>query len=91
MRVPIGIGDYLVLDAVRESKGTGLTVTDDEMVRGVQDLSSYQGIFAAPEGGAIIAALRKMLDDGQSGSIGEGVIDELGACVVDSDVGVEPE
>jgi len=64
MRVPIGIGDYLVIDAVRESNGTGLTVTDDEMVRGVRDLSSYEGIFAAPEGGALVGALRKMLNDG---------------------------
>lgn len=64
MRVPIGIGDYLVIDAVRESNGTGLTVTDDEMVRGVRDLSSYEGIFAAPEGGALVGALRKMLNAG---------------------------
>jgi threonine synthase len=64
MRVPIGIGDYLVIDAVRESNGTGLTVTDEEMVRGVRDLSSYEGIFAAPEGGALVGALRKMLNDG---------------------------
>ena len=35
-----------------------------EMVRGVKDLSSYEGIFAAPEGGALVGALRKMLNDG---------------------------
>jgi threonine synthase len=64
MRVPVAIGDYLVLDAVRESGGTALTVTDDEMVQGVSDLSSYQGIFASPEGGALVAALRKMLSEG---------------------------
>jgi threonine synthase len=64
IRVPVAIGDYLVLDAVRESGGTALTVTDDEMVRGVKDLSSYEGMFAAPEGGALVAALRKMLSDG---------------------------
>lgn len=64
MRVPVAIGDYLVLDAVRESGGTALTVTDHEMVLGVKDLSQYEGIFAAPEGGALVAALRKMLSDG---------------------------
>ncbi|HCV27046.1 MAG TPA: threonine synthase, partial [Dehalococcoidia bacterium] len=64
MRVPVAIGDYLVLDAVRESGGTALTVTDEQMVRGVSDLSSQEGLFAAPEGGALVAALRKMLDDG---------------------------
>ncbi len=64
MRVPVAIGDYLVLDAVRESAGIALTVTDDEMVQGVSDLSCYEGMFAAPEGGALVAALRKMLNDG---------------------------
>ncbi len=64
MRVPVAIGDYLVLDAVRESAGTALTVTDDEMVQGVKDLASYQGIFAAPEGGALVAALRKLMESG---------------------------
>ena len=64
MRVPVAIGDYLVLDAVRESGGTALTVTDDEMVQGVKDLASYEGVFAAPEGGALVAALRKLMDSG---------------------------
>ena len=64
MRVPVAIGDYLVLDAVRESRGTALTVTDDEMVQGVKDLASLQGVFAAPEGGALVAALRKLIDSG---------------------------
>lgn len=64
MRVPSAIGDYLVLRVVRESRGTALTVSDDEMVRGVSDLARYGGIFAAPEGGATLAALRKMINSG---------------------------
>ena len=60
LRVPIAIGDYLVLDAVRESGGTALTVTDDEMLAGVRELAETQGVFAAPEGGALVAALRKL-------------------------------
>ncbi|MFW6174659.1 MAG: threonine synthase, partial [Chloroflexota bacterium] len=65
MRVPVAIGDYLVLRAVRESGGAALTVTDAEMVEGVRDLSRHEGVFAAPEGGALVAALRKLLDSGQ--------------------------
>lgn len=64
MRVPVAIGDYLVLDAVRESGGTALTVTDDEMIQGVKDMASYEGVFAAPEGGALVAALRKLMKSG---------------------------
>ena len=64
MRVPAAIGDFLILRALRESGGTAVTVTDAEMVAGVRELASMEGIFAAPEGGATLAALRKLLDGG---------------------------
>lgn len=64
LRVPAAIGDYLVLRAVRDSGGTALTVTDDELVQGVRDLAQHEGIFAAPEGGALVAALRKLRESG---------------------------
>lgn len=64
LRVPVAIGDYLVLAAVRASGGTALTVTDQEMLDGVAELARTQGVFAAPEGGALVAALRKLLANG---------------------------
>ena len=64
MRVPAAIGDFLILRALRESGGTAVTVTDAEMVAGVRELASLEGIFAAPEGGATLAALKKLLDSG---------------------------
>ncbi len=67
LRVPSAIGDYLILRAVRESGGTALTVSDDEMLRGVSDIARLAGIFAAPEGGATLAALRKLIDSGDVG------------------------
>jgi threonine synthase len=60
LRVPKALGDYLVLQAVRESGGTALAVTDAEMMRACEDLASHEGLFVAPEGGACIAALRKL-------------------------------
>ena len=67
LRVPAAIGDYLVLEAVRESGGTAITVTDDEMIAGVRKLAEKAGIYAAPEGGATLAALEKLLASGTVG------------------------
>jgi threonine synthase len=65
MRVPAAVGDFLVIRAVRESGGTALTVTDDQMVASVRDMSEYEGIFPAPEGGATLSALQLLLDSGE--------------------------
>ena len=62
LRVPAAIGDFLIIRALRESGGAALTVSDDEMVAGVNELASSEGIFAAPEGGATVAALRQLLE-----------------------------
>ena len=64
MRVPAAIGDFLVIRAVRESGGTAVTVTDEEMVAGMVEMARTEGVFAAPEGGATLAALRKLVDLG---------------------------
>ena len=64
LRVPAAIGDILVLRALRESGGGAVAVTDADMVRGMRDLGSREGIGAAPEGGATLAALRRLVADG---------------------------
>jgi threonine synthase len=64
LRVPKALGDFLVLDAVRRSGGTAIAVSDDEMIDAAIDLASDEGIFAAPEGGACVAALKKLLANG---------------------------
>lgn len=64
MRVPAAIGDFLILRALRESGGTAVTVSDAQMVSGVNELAASEGIFAAPEGGATVAALRELRCDG---------------------------
>jgi threonine synthase len=65
LRVPAAIGDYLVLKVVRASGGSALTVTDSEMVASVREMATYAGVYAAPEGGATLAALRNLIDAGQ--------------------------
>ena len=64
LRVPKAIGDFLILDAIRESGGTAITVTDDEMLEGSREMARTTGIFASPEGGACVPALRKLLARG---------------------------
>ena len=64
LRVPKAIGDFLILDAIRESGGTAITVTDEELIEGAKELARTEGIFAAPEGGACVPALRKLLARG---------------------------
>ena len=64
LRVPKAIGDFLILRAIRESGGTGVAVSDDEMVRDMKAMGALEGVSAAPEGGATLAALRKLQADG---------------------------
>jgi threonine synthase len=65
LRVPRAIGDFLVLRAIRSSGGTALAVSDAELVAGMRELGRLEGISAAPEGGATVAALRKLVADGR--------------------------
>ena len=64
LRVPVAIGDYLILAVLRESGGRAVAVSDDAMARGQLDLVRGEGLFAAPEGGATLAALRELVSEG---------------------------
>lgn len=61
LRVPKAIGDFLILEAIRESGGTAIAVTDTELIEGARELGRTEGIFAAPEAGACVPALRNLL------------------------------
>src|SRR5205809_250972 len=64
LRVPGPLGDQLILRMLRQTKGTALTVTDDEMLHAGSELASLEGIFAAPEGAATVIAARKLVRSG---------------------------
>ena len=64
IRVPVAIGDYLILQALRDSGGGALTVSDDEIMIYMKKVASLEGMFICPEGAALAAALEKMLADG---------------------------
>ncbi len=64
LRVPAAVGDFLMLRAVRQSCGTAISVSDAELMQGVEELARFQGIYACPEGGAVWAAAKRLLDAG---------------------------
>ena len=64
LRVPAAVGDFLMIDILRKSGGTALTVTDAELMHGVGELARHQGLHCAPEGGAIWIAAQKLRDSG---------------------------
>jgi len=64
LRVPGAIGDFLILRAVRASGGAAVAVTDREMEDWVGIVGATTGIFAAPEGGAVAAAVPPLLKRG---------------------------
>jgi threonine synthase len=64
LRVPAAVGDFLMLRALKESHGTAITVTDDELMEGVNELARHQGIYACPEGGAVWKAAQRLLATG---------------------------
>jgi threonine synthase len=65
LRVPKAIGDFLILDALRESKGAAIAVSDEELLAAVKEIGSAEGVFAAPEGAACLPALRKLIERGE--------------------------
>jgi threonine synthase len=64
LRVPAAIGDRLMLAALRESGGTAVAVSEAEIGEAIRRLASTEGIFAAPEGAATVAGLRRLLEAG---------------------------
>jgi len=64
LRVPAAVGDFLILEAVRESDGIALTVSDKHLLEAQHEMASSEGILACPEGGATLAALQKLRDTG---------------------------
>jgi len=64
LRVPKPLGDVLILNILRESAGTAIAISDEEILDAGRELASLEGIFAAPEGAACVAAARKLLATG---------------------------
>jgi threonine synthase len=64
LRVPVAIGDYLILDAVRDSGGTAIAVSEDAMLAAQLELGRLAGIYAAPEAATTWAATSALRREG---------------------------
>lgn len=64
INVPKALGDFLVLEALRETKGCAIAVSDAELLSAQKDLATTEGLFVCPEGAATLAAARKLREQG---------------------------
>jgi threonine synthase len=64
LRVPAAVGDFLILRAIRDSGGTAVAVSDKDSMLAVDLIGRTEGIFACPEGGAVLAGFHKLLSRG---------------------------
>jgi threonine synthase len=65
IRVPQGIGDFLILRAVRESGGFAVAVDDDAIMRAWEKVAKTEGLLLCPEGAATFAAYEQALANGR--------------------------
>ena len=64
LRVPSAVGDALMLRALRDSEGTAVAVSEAEILGGVKEIGQSEGLFVCPEGGATLAGLRRLVEQG---------------------------
>ncbi|HTK95151.1 MAG TPA: threonine synthase [Terriglobales bacterium] len=64
LRVPKAYGDYIILDILKKSGGTAVAVSDDDIMQCVRTWASQEGVFAAPEGAASLAAYNQLRASG---------------------------
>jgi len=82
LRVPGPLGGRLMLRALRESGGGAVAVPDRDLVEGARLLSSLEGVDACPEGGAAVAAARRLLLEGKVSRVEPLVVFNTGAGVL---------
>ena len=64
IRVPVAVGDFLILRAVRESGGFAIAVDDGSISAGLDEISKQEGLLLCPEGAATYAAYKKSIETG---------------------------
>ena len=79
LRVPSPFADTLILRALRESFGTAVAVSEEELLEGMGQLGEREGCMACPEGGATLAALRQLRRSGEVSASGRVVIYNTGS------------
>lgn len=65
IRVPVAVGDFLIIRAVNESDGFAIAVEDDDILDAQVEMAKQEGLLLCPEGAATYAAYRQSLKDGR--------------------------
>jgi threonine synthase len=65
LRVPKPLGDFLILADVYASRGEAVASSDDELLAACRHMARLEGILAAPESGAGLAAIQKLITQGK--------------------------
>jgi len=73
LRVPKAIGDFIMLNILRQSNGGAVAIDDETMIRMTREVGSSEGLFIAPEGAACFAALKLLRSAGKI-DIGQRVV-----------------
>jgi threonine synthase len=60
--VPKPYADYIILEILKQSGGTAIAVSDEQIFQAVAEWASREGVFASPEGAASLAAYKLLLD-----------------------------
>ncbi len=68
LRVPKPLGDFLILADVYASRGEAVAVSDDDLMAACMEMARFEGILAAPESGAGLAAIGKLIAGGKIAS-----------------------
>ena len=67
LAVPRPLGEHMMLNVLHQSGGDAVSITEHEMLKGLQELGKNEGLFVAPEGAAIWMAARKLIDENKIG------------------------
>src|ERR671912_931730 len=65
LRVPRAVADFLMLRVLRASDGAAVAVSDESMVSAMRRLGATEGVSAAPEGGAALVAIERLVAEGR--------------------------
>ncbi|MCA9094147.1 MAG: threonine synthase [Planctomycetaceae bacterium] len=68
IRVPVAVGDFLILRAVRESGGFAIAVDDPTILAARDEVAQREGFLMCPEGAATYAAYKQAISDGRVSS-----------------------
>jgi len=79
LRVPKAIGDFMILDAVRESGGSARSAPEAELLPWMRRASALEGIALCPESAACLAVLRELVATGAVDRTEEVVVFNTGA------------